>query len=158
MLLALGAGLVPLMAGAAKASLAMAPADGADTLLMLVGSALVLPMMLMTPGLALFHGGVTRSKNVLNGMMMSFFLMGLIGGLGAMVLQGVGGALGDQPLAGGFPFLTTTTSASTALLTWCLIEWFKDGKPTAVGGAAQPVPSPAWWVSRLPRASWTWRV
>ena len=75
-LLALGAGLLPLMAGAANAALAMAPTDGADTLLMLVDSAMVL---LMPPGLALFYGGFPRSKNVLNCMMMSFFLMGLIG-------------------------------------------------------------------------------
>ena len=50
-LLAAGAGLVPLMAGSAHAALAKAVTDGADTLLMLMGSALVL---LMTPGLAFF--------------------------------------------------------------------------------------------------------
>ena len=33
------------------------------------------------------------------------------------------------------PFLTTTTAASAALLTWCMLEWFLDGKPTAVGAA-----------------------
>ncbi|MFM8936566.1 MAG: hypothetical protein ACKOE9_06290 [Vulcanococcus sp.] len=76
MLLAFGAALLPLMAGSAKAALTKLPTDGADTLLMLMGSALVL---LMTPGLAFFYGGFTRAKNVLNTMMMSFFLMGLIG-------------------------------------------------------------------------------
>jgi len=39
----------------------------------------------------------------------------------------------------GLPFLTTTTSASAGLLSWCLIEWFKDGKPTAVGAATGAV-------------------
>jgi Amt family ammonium transporter len=39
----------------------------------------------------------------------------------------------------GYPFVTTTTSASAGLLTWCLIEWFKDGKPTAVGAATGAV-------------------
>ncbi|MFZ4566014.1 MAG: ammonium transporter, partial [Prochlorococcaceae cyanobacterium] len=39
----------------------------------------------------------------------------------------------------GFPFATTTASASAALLTWCMIEWFKDGKPTAVGAATGAV-------------------
>ena len=295
--MALGAGLLPLMGGAARAALQSAPTDGADNMLMLFGAALVL---LMTPGLAFFYGGFTRSKNVLNTMMMSFFLMGLIGvlwvvigyslafdagfgspfvgGLGSMFLNGVGGPLGDAPLAPGFPisatsfalfqgmfaiitpalisgalverisfkawfwfcllwsllvyspmakmvwgggflgaaegmmgaidfaggtvvhiasgvaalvaaailgprttwpankrpphnvpfillgagllwfgwfgfngasmfaaktaglpFLTTTTSASAGLLTWCLIEWFKDGKPTAVGAATGAV-------------------
>lgn len=294
-LLAAGALVMPLMAGAAKAALTKVPTDGADNLLMLVGSALVL---LMTPGLAFFYGGFTRAKNVLNCMMMSFFLMGLIGvlwvvigyslafgvgfgspfigGLEFFMLNGVGGPLGDAPLADGFaisatsfalfqgmfaiitpalisgalverisfkawfwfclfwslliyspmakmvwgggflgcfgigaidfaggtvvhiasgvsalvaaaiigkrtnwpeqkspphnvpfillgagllwfgwfgfngasmfasktagyPFLTTTTAASAALLTWCLLEWFLDGKPTAVGAATGAV-------------------
>ena len=294
--LAFGAALLPLMAGSADAALAPGKTDGADTLLMLMGSALVL---LMTPGLAFFYGGFTRAKNVLNTMMMSFFLMGLIGvvwvvigyslsfdtgfgspfigGLGQMWLNGVGGEFGDAPLAdgfnisassfalfqgmfaiitpalisgalverinfkawfwfcllwslfiycpmakmvwgggylgpfgaigaidfaggtvvhisagvaalvstaivgprrnwpessrpphnvpfillgagllwfgwfgfngasyfaakgAGFSFLTTTLSASTAMLTWCLIEWFRDGKPTAVGAATGAV-------------------
>ena len=295
MLLACGAGLLPLMAGSAHAALAPGKTDGADTLLMLMGSALVL---LMTPGLAFFYGGFTRAKNVLNTMMMSFFLMGLIGvvwvvigyslsfglgfkspfigGLEFMWLNGVGGELGDAALApgfnisassfalfqgmfaiitpalisgalverinfkawfwfcllwsifiycpmahmvwgggylgcfglgaidfaggtvvhiasgvaalvsaaivgprttwpdskrpphnvpfillgagllwfgwfgfngasmfaaktAGFPFATTTAAASAAMLTWCLIEWFKDGKPTAVGAATGAV-------------------
>lgn len=295
-LLATGAGLAPLLAGSAQASLSKMPTDGADTLLMLFGSALVL---LMTPGLAFFYGGFTRSKNVLNCMMMSFFLMGLIGvlwvvigyslsfggsfnspfigGLELFMLNNLGGPLGDSPWGDGFaisassfalfqgmfaiitpalisgalverisfkawfwfcllwsllvyspmakmvwgggflgplgsigaidfaggtvvhiasgvaalvaaaiigprttwpdnkrpphnvpfillgagllwfgwfgfngasmfasktagyPFITTTTSASAALLGWCLLEWFKDGKPTAVGAATGAV-------------------
>ena len=47
-LLAAGAGLLPLMAGAAQATLAKVPTDGADTLLMLIGSAMVL-LMKMAP-------------------------------------------------------------------------------------------------------------
>lgn len=296
LLLAAGAGTIPLLAGSAHAALQKVPTDGADNLLMLLGSALVL---LMTPGLAFFYGGFTRSKNVLNTMMMSFFLMGLIGvlwvvigyslafgtsfgspfigGLEFLMLNNVGGPTGDAPLADGFaisstsfalfqmmfaiitpalisgalverisfkawfwfcliwslfvyspmakmvwgggflgpfgsigaidfaggtvvhiasgvaalvaaaiigprttwpnsrrpphnvpfillgagllwfgwfgfngasmfaaktagyPFLTTTTSASAGLLCWCLIEWFKDGKPTAVGAATGAV-------------------
>ena len=46
-----------------------------DTVWLLVCCALVL---LMTPGLALFYGGMVRSKSVLNMMMMSFSAMGLI--------------------------------------------------------------------------------
>ncbi|HSK25393.1 MAG TPA: ammonium transporter [Jiangellales bacterium] len=43
---------------------------------MLVSASLVL---LMTPGLALFYGGMVRAKSVLNMMMMSFGAMGVIG-------------------------------------------------------------------------------
>jgi Amt family ammonium transporter len=56
------------------------PAEGivlssGDTAWLLVSSALVL---LMTPGLAFFYGGLNRSKSVLNMMMMSFASIGLI--------------------------------------------------------------------------------
>jgi len=49
--------------------------DTGNTTWLLVSSALVL---LMTPGLAFFYGGLNRSKSVLNMMMMSFSCIGLI--------------------------------------------------------------------------------
>jgi Amt family ammonium transporter len=49
--------------------------DRADTAFMLICAALVL---FMTPGLAFFYGGLVRSKNVVNTMMMSFIAMGLV--------------------------------------------------------------------------------
>ena len=52
-----------------------------DTTWILVSSALV---MLMTPGLALFYGGMVRQKNMLSTMMMSFVLLGVIGVLWAV--------------------------------------------------------------------------
>jgi Amt family ammonium transporter len=52
-----------------------------DTAWLLVSSALVL---LMTPGLALFYGGMARRKNLLSTIMMSFAIMGLIGVLWAL--------------------------------------------------------------------------
>ncbi len=54
----------------------------ADTAWMLVSTALVL---LMTPALAFFYGGLVRSKNALNTMMMSFISMGFVGVLWAAV-------------------------------------------------------------------------
>lgn len=48
----------------------------ADTAWMLVSTALVL---LMTPALAFFYGGLVRSKNALNTMMMSFAALGFVG-------------------------------------------------------------------------------
>jgi len=50
--------------------------DTGDTAFMLFSSAMVL---LMTPGLAFFYGGLVRSRNVLNTMMMSLILMALVG-------------------------------------------------------------------------------
>lgn len=49
--------------------------SGADTTWVLMCSALVL---LMTPGLALFYGGMVRSKNVLSTLMHSFVAMGVM--------------------------------------------------------------------------------
>jgi Amt family ammonium transporter len=65
----------PVTAEAAKAAADQATVQ-ADTAFMLVSAALVL---LMTPGLAFFYGGFVRSRNVLNTMMMSFILMGIVG-------------------------------------------------------------------------------
>jgi Amt family ammonium transporter len=79
----------------------------ADTAWMLVATALVL---LMTPGLAFFYGGLVRAKNALNTMMMSFGAFaaaglawvlvgyslafspgnGAVGGLAHVFLRGVG--------------------------------------------------------------------
>lgn len=48
---------------------------GADIAWMLISTALVL---LMTPGLAFFYGGMVRKKNVISTMLQSFVCMGLI--------------------------------------------------------------------------------
>ncbi len=63
----------------------------ADTAWVLVSTALV---MLMTPGLALFYGGMTRAKSVLNMMMMSFSTLALVSVL--WVLYGYSIAFGES--------------------------------------------------------------
>ena len=50
--------------------------DSGNTAWVLAAAALVL---FMTPGLALFYGGMVRTKSVLNMMMMSFITMGTVG-------------------------------------------------------------------------------
>ena len=65
--------------------------DTGNTAWLLVSSALVL---LMTPGLALFYGGLNRSKGVLNMMMMSFSAIGLVSIL--WLLYGFTVAFGDD--------------------------------------------------------------
>src|SRR4249920_700462 len=52
------------------------PLNGADTAWMLISTALVL---LMTPALGFFYGGLVRSKNALNTMMMSVSALGFVG-------------------------------------------------------------------------------
>jgi ammonium transporter, Amt family len=73
--------------------------DTGDTAWMMTATALVL---LMTPGLALFYGGMVRSKSVLNMMMMSIGSIGLVGVL--WVLYGYsmafGSSVGDAGLIG----------------------------------------------------------
>jgi Amt family ammonium transporter len=49
-----------------------------------------------------------------------------------------GSALSASPLAT-LAFLNTSTAASTAVVTWALIEWLHHGKPTALGGATAAV-------------------
>jgi len=63
----------------------------ADIAWVLVSTALV---MLMTPGLALFYGGMTRAKSVLNMMMMSFSTLALVSVL--WVLYGYSIAFGES--------------------------------------------------------------
>jgi Amt family ammonium transporter len=65
--------------------------DTGDTAWMLASSALVL---LMTPGLAFFYGGMVRTRSVLNMIMMSISAMGVVTVL--WVLYGYSMAFGDD--------------------------------------------------------------
>jgi Amt family ammonium transporter len=65
--------------------------DGANNAWVLVCAALVL---LMTPGLAFFYGGMSRSKSVLNMLMMSFSALGIVSVL--WVLYGYAIAFGSS--------------------------------------------------------------
>ncbi|HDR14119.1 MAG TPA: ammonium transporter [Desulfobacteraceae bacterium] len=65
--------------------------NSGDTVFVLMSAALV---MLMTPGLALFYGGMVRSKNVLGTVMQSFILLGVVSVL--WVLWGYSMAFGPD--------------------------------------------------------------
>ncbi|MFI7587770.1 ammonium transporter [Spongisporangium articulatum] len=65
--------------------------DSGDTAWVLTSAALVL---LMTPGLAFFYGGMVRTKSVLNMIMMSFSSLGIVTVL--WVLYGYSEAFGDD--------------------------------------------------------------
>ncbi len=91
--------------------------NNGDTAFILISSALVL---LMTPGLAFFYGGMVRTKSVLNMMMMSMITIGIVSVLwviygfelafgykadspwyGNFSLSGLGGAVNDFTNNGG---------------------------------------------------------
>ncbi|HJQ20156.1 MAG TPA: ammonium transporter [Gemmatimonadaceae bacterium] len=77
----------------------LAAVNGADTAWMLVATAMVL---FMTPALGFFYGGMVRSKNTLNTLMMSFVALGFVGV--AWALAGYSLAFGNAsgPWVGGF--------------------------------------------------------
>jgi Amt family ammonium transporter len=69
----------------------------ADTAWMLVATALVL---LMTPALAFFYGGLVRSKNALNTMMMSFISLGFVAVAWALLGYSLAFTTGNDWLGG----------------------------------------------------------
>jgi Amt family ammonium transporter len=128
-------------------ALAAVEVNGADTAWMLVSTALVL---LMTPALGFFYGGLARSKNVLNTMMMSFAALGvvgvawallgyslafapggaLVGGTKYAFLRGVGmdaGAWGTMPHLLFFVFQASFAVITAALISGAVVERMRFG-------------------------------
>jgi len=123
---------------------AAAPSRPADLAWMLVATALVL---LMTPGLAFFYGGLVRAKNVLNTMMMSLAAVaggglawalagyslafapgGFVGGLDHLLLAGVGlETRGTIPHLLFFAFQGTFAVITVALVSGALVERLRFG-------------------------------
>ena len=69
--------------------------NAGDTAWVLISAALV---MLMTPGLAFFYGGMVRAKSVLNMLMMNFIALAIVGVL--WVLFGFSLSFGDDAFGG----------------------------------------------------------
>ena len=90
--------------------------DQGNTAFILIAAALVL---LMTPGLAFFYGGMVRSKNVLSTIMHSFVAMGIVGVQWAVI----GYSLAFGPDA----FMGLLGNTSKAMLNGLIT--FKDGNP-----------------------------
>jgi Amt family ammonium transporter len=97
-----------------------------NTAWLLLSSALVL---LMTPGLALFYGGLNRSKGVLNMMMMSFSCIGLVSILwiiyGFTLAFGVNSSSGLNNILGNFDYLGTDVAKISE-------EWLFFGAHTGI--------------------------
>lgn len=103
---ALAADPTPVEAAATAAAAAQSSADSAW---MLISTALVL---LMTPGLAFFYGGFVRSKHVLNTLMMTFIMIGIVGVSWALFGYSLSFAPGS-PFIGGFEWMGLNKVAAT---------------------------------------------
>jgi ammonium transporter, Amt family len=123
------------------------PISGADTAWMLMSTALVL---LMTPALGFFYGGLVRRKNVLNTMMMSFASLGAValgwaligfslafapgnrwvGGMHHVVLRGIGldaGSWGAFPHLLFFAYQGAFAIITVALVSGAIVERMRFG-------------------------------
>ncbi|MBW2096878.1 MAG: ammonium transporter, partial [Deltaproteobacteria bacterium] len=89
-----------------------------DTAFVLVSAAFVL---LMTPGLALFYGGMVRNKNVLGTIMQSFICIALVSL--EWILWGYSMAFGPDHWG------------TAGALAWTLLECKQQGKTTSLGAA-----------------------
>ena len=87
--------------------------DTGATAFMLVCAMLVL---LMTPGVAFFYGGLARRKNVVNTMFMSFVIIGIVGIVWILAGWSIAyGGDGSNPFFGGFDQLGCLSSVSDML-------------------------------------------
>ena len=97
------AGVLLGLPGTALAAEGAPAVDTGDTAWVLMSAALV---MLMTPGLAFFYGGMVRSKNVLTTIMQSFFIVAMVSvqwlvfGFSLAFGPDVNGLIGDLSWAG----------------------------------------------------------
>ena len=121
---------------------AAVPISAADTAWLMASTALVL---LMTPALGFFYGGLVRGKNALNTLMMSFAALGVVGvlwallgyslafapggrfvgGLGFAGLRGVtleGGAWGGTPQLLFMAYQGTFAIITAALISGAVVE------------------------------------
>ena len=125
--------------------------DGATTAWLLVCSALVL---FMTPGLAFFYGGMDRSRNVLNMLMMNFWCLLTI----PLVWAALGYSLafgGSGSLIGNFDFallrgMGVNGEAGGEALVWLVyLGCFAAITPALISGAV---------ADRMKFSAWAWFV
>ncbi|MDJ1132545.1 ammonium transporter [Streptomyces iconiensis] len=145
--------------------------NGADTAFVLISAFLV---MLMTPGLAFFYGGMVRVKSALNMLMMSFISLGIVSVL--WVLYGyslafgpdTGGVIGNLDFVGlqGISPESLTEKGGIPVMVFVLFQMmFAILTPALMSGAlADRVKFSAWavfltlWVTLVyfPVAHWVW--
>jgi Amt family ammonium transporter len=109
---------------------------------LLVSSALVL---FMTPGLALFYGGMVRSKNVLNMLMKNFFTISIVTVVWTLVGYTLAFGTDIGGIIGGFDFLGLKGVGGDALLFMVFQMMFAIITPALISGAvAERMKFSAW--------------
>lgn len=99
--------------------------DKGDTAWMLVATALVL---LMTPGLAFFYGGMVNNKNIISTMLQSFIAMGVISiiwlvvGYSLAFGDSIGGVIGNPLTHFGFKDVDLRPSGTIPVLLFALFQ------------------------------------
>ena len=160
---------LPLLLASPASAAEAAKLDGADTTWMLISTAMVL---FMTPGLALFYGGMVRRKNVLGTMVHSFFAMALVPVLWMVVGYSLAFGTDIGGFVGGFDhlFLRGITPESLngtipTLVFVCFQAMFAVITPALIAGAyAERIRFPAYvlftslWLLLVyaPVCHWVW--
>ncbi|MGI9578631.1 MAG: ammonium transporter [Microthrixaceae bacterium] len=124
--------------------------DGATTAWLLVCAALVI---FMTPGLAFFYGGMDRSRNTLNMLMMNFWCLAVIPIVWAVLgyslaFGGEGSVIGNFD----FAFLSDTAignDAGSTLIWLVYLGAFATITPALISGAV---------ADRMKFSAWAWFV
>ncbi|MEM9132979.1 MAG: ammonium transporter [Actinomycetota bacterium] len=137
-----------------------------DTLWIMVSAALVL---FMIPGLALFYGGMSRSKNMLNMLMMNMVCLGLVPVTWVIVGYSLSSAESDSKWIGNFDhaFLNgielIAEDGSTPLLGVIFAMTFASITPALISGAvADRMKFSAWlvfvpvWLLLVFVPAWAW--
>ena len=105
--------------------------ESGDIAWKLTAAALVL---FMVPGLALFYGGMVRTKNVLNMLMMNFYCVGIIP-ITWILLGFSMSARGSNGVIGGFDFIGLKDLKGEALVPVCFLMTFAVITPALISGA-----------------------
>lgn len=114
----------------------MGTIDSGDTAWVLISAALVL---FMTPGLALFYGGMDRSRNVLNMLMMNFWCLLTVPVAWVVIGYSIAAGDGKAGWFGGFDQVmlkdTNLAHSPGTLLTVAFLAMFAVITPALISGA-----------------------
>jgi Amt family ammonium transporter len=143
--------------------------NAGDTAWLLISTGLV---MLMTPGLALFYGGMVQGKNVLSTFMHSFFALGLVSVQFAVIGYSLAFGTSHAGVIGGFEYVglagidQTSMHGTVPHLAWVAYQcMFAVITPALISGAfAERMKFSAFalftlaWTTLVydPIAHWTW--